>query len=114
MADVPHRSSPCANCPWRTDSVAGEFPAERYETLRDTSGGPGKEVPIGGPVFACHKSTEGHDRACAGWLAVEGWGHLGMRLAVIEGRLPYSALHVDDTWPELFGSYDQLAERNGA
>lgn len=111
---VPYRAAPCSNCPWRKDSEPGEFPPERYEALRSTSGRPGGEAGLTAPIFACHKSTEGHDRACAGWLVVCGFDHLGIRLAVVTKRLPAEALFPKADWPELFDSYDKLAERNGA
>lgn len=113
MGELPHCVRPCGNCPWRRDSSAGEFPAERYEALRTTVGYPGREAGLGAPIFACHKSEPGSDRACAGWLAVAGADHLGIRLAVALGRLPASALYPGAEWPDLFDSYDEMAERNG-
>lgn len=92
MSELQHCVRPCWNCPWRRDSVAGEFPAERYKALRATAGSPGAEAGFGAPMFACHKSEPGRDRACAGWLARSGTDHLGVRLAVALGRLPASAL----------------------
>lgn len=114
MTGFPYREQPCANCPWRRDSPVGEFPPERYEALRETAGRPGGEVPIGAPVFACHKSSEDNTMACAGWLAVCGYEHLGIRYNLAIGRLPASALTAGPGWPPLFGSYEELAERNGA
>jgi uncharacterized protein DUF6283 len=114
MNELPHCVRPCANCPWRRDSPAGEFAGERYEALRVTAGRPGCEVGLGAPMFACHKSEEGRDRACAGWLAVAGIEHLGVRLAVALGRLPASALRPGDRWPDLFSSYEEMADRNAA
>jgi hypothetical protein len=57
-------------------------------------------------MFACHKTAEAKEIACAGWLAVAGWEHLGVRLAVITARLPRDALNPGDDWPDLFGSYE--------
>lgn len=113
MRELPHCARPCANCPWRKDAPAVEFPAERYEALRVTAGRPGHEAGLGAPIFACHKSVLGRDRACAGWLVVAGLDHLGIRLAVALGRLPASALQPGADWPDLFSSYDEMAERNG-
>lgn len=113
MSKLPYSVRPCANCPWRKDSAAGEFPAERYEALRATAGVPGREAGLGAPIFACHKSEPGRDRACAGWLAIAGTDHLGVRLAVALGRLPAGALKPGEDWPDLFGSYREMAERNG-
>ncbi|MCV7208359.1 hypothetical protein H7J75_06775 [Mycolicibacterium canariasense] len=61
-------------------------------------------------MFACHKSVEGRDEACAGWLAAAGAEHLGVRLAVVTGRLPAEYLTPNQGWPELFDSYDEMAE----
>ncbi len=110
--ELSHCVRPCTNCPWRRDSLAGEFPAERYEALRTTAGSPGHEAGLGAPIFACHKSEPGRDRACAGWLAVAGIDHLGIRLAVTLGRLPAAVLKPGGDWPDLFSSYDEMAERN--
>lgn len=111
--EMPHCVRPCANCPWRRDSPAHEFPIERYAALRATSGHPGLEAGLGAPAFACHKSHPGRDRACAGWLAVAGIDHLGVRLAVAIGRLQPTVLQPGEDWPELFASFDEMAERNG-
>lgn len=51
--------------------------------------------------------------ACAGWLAVCGAEHLGIRLAVALDHLPAQALAAGAGWPDLYSSYDELAEANG-
>ncbi len=58
-------------------------------------------------------TPEGEERACAGWLAVVGREHLGVRLAVITGRLPAEALDPGPGWPELFSDYRQMATAQG-
>lgn len=110
---MPYRRRPCAECPWRRDTPAGQFPACRYEALASTTGSRGREAPIGAPMFACHKSPEGAEEACAGWLATVGYEHLGARFAVITGRLPAEALAPVGDWPPLFGSYEEMAETQG-
>lgn len=104
-----HAAKPCGDCPWSRDTPPGKFPAERYEALASTSGEPGNEAPIGAPMFACHNSAEGKEIACAGWLAVEGKDHLGVRLAVVMGRLSGSVLEPAPGWPALFSSYAEMA-----
>lgn len=111
--DMPYAARPCGECPWRVDAIPGKFPPERYDQLRATAGGPGAEVGFDAPIFACHMSHEGKDRACAGWLAVVGFEHLGVRFALIQGRLPGDALEPKPGWPELYSSYEDLAEANG-
>lgn len=114
-----HMPRPCdasdtgGPCPFRVDAPPGEFPAERFEKLADTAGLPGAEAPHDAPMFACHHvadSPEGGPQpiACAGWLAVCGGSHLGVRMAVVQRRLDPAALRVPDG-VELFGSYDDMA-----
>lgn len=107
---VPHRHFPCAECPWRVDTEPGQFPACRYEALRGTTGAPGCEAGLRSPLFACHKSAEGREEACAGWLAAVGTEHLGVRLAVASGRLPAESLSPGVGWPALHASYEEMAE----
>lgn len=108
--ELRHRKFPCNECPWRRDTPPGKFPAHRYEALRNTMGAPGAEAPLGAPMFACHKSDEGATQACAGWLAVAGIDHLGVRYNIAIKRLPASALTPGEGWPALFDSYDEMAE----
>lgn len=113
MNVFPHRRYPCAECPFRRDTMPGMFPACRYEALAATAGAPGAEAGLHAPVFACHKSPEGHEEACAGWLAVCGVEHLGVRLAVITGRLGPAALRPAAGWPPLFATYEEMAAEQG-
>ncbi|WP_425425580.1 DUF6283 family protein [Amycolatopsis marina] len=105
---LPHRRRPCAECPWRRDTPPGQFPADRYAALAHTSGAPGAEARLDAPMFACHKTADGHEQACAGWLAVAGVHHLGVRLAVATGRLAPETLNPAPDWPPLFESFPQM------
>lgn len=110
--EFPHASRPCAECPFRLDVPVGKFTPQRYEALRDTVGMAGAEARFNAPVFACHISVEGKDRACAGWLATVGIEHLGIRLMVATGRLPADTLTPKPGWPDLYPDYDSMAEAN--
>jgi Family of unknown function (DUF6283) len=114
VADFPRRAFPCNECPWRRDAPTGRFSSCRYDALKATAGGPGVEAPINAPMFGCHKGEPGTNRdlACAGWLAVAGGEHLGVRLAVVTGRLSAEALTRGENWPELYGSYAEMAAAN--
>lgn len=93
---------PCDECPWRKDCEPGRFERERWEALAASSAderGMGPEVT--GSLFACHKTPEGSERACAGWLAVEGINHPLVRLDVMTGSLPMAALSPGEGWPDL-------------
>lgn len=109
MNELPHVSRPCRECPWRRDAEPQKFAQERYEALRATSDQSGLHAPL----FACHMTKEGREQACAGWLAVAGEQHLGVRLAVISGRLSVCALHPQAGWPDLHDSYEALVAHQG-
>jgi hypothetical protein len=110
--EFPRRVFPCDECPWRVTAEPGRFPACRYEDLAATAGDAG----IYSPMFGCHKGAPGTDEdlGCAGWLAIAGREHAGVRLAVAMGRLPIEALLPGGNWPELYGSYAEMAAANGA
>lgn len=115
LRPIAARKTPCdvteqnGACPFRLDAEPGEFTADRFEKLADTAGGPGAEVPIGGQWFACHKTAEGREIACAGWLAVCGRDHIGVRMAVSAGTIAAEALRPAPDGPALFDSYDDMA-----
>ena len=112
MTRLPHRRHPCTECPWRKDTPPGQFTAERYEALQATSEQrPGDEPGLDSPMFACHRTAEGREQACAGWLAAVGHRHLGVRLAVMQQRLPVHVLEPQPGWPTLFETYAEMAER---
>lgn len=110
MTLMPHRKRPCPECPWTISTPPGQFPESRYDALACTTGAPGREARFGSPLFACHKSHEGKDVPCAGWLAAVGIESITVRLLVCQGRLPASVLKPGDDWPELFASYEEIAE----
>ncbi|MFF0092763.1 DUF6283 family protein [Streptomyces canus] len=107
---MPRQKKPCTRCPWVRTTSPGEFPAERYEVLRRTSvQDDGEQPSFDAPLFACHKTPEGREKACAGWLASVGHEHIGVRVAVAQGRLPREALTPGEDWPPLFESYTEMA-----
>lgn len=110
---MPHRRFPCRECPFRRDTEPGQFPAERYEALQCTIGTDDDMRMPGDPLFACHKSPEGAEEACAGWLAVCGIYHLTIRIAISSGHLPPETLSPPPDWPELFANYAEVAEAQG-
>ncbi len=107
---LPRVRRPCDECPWLKTAEPGRFTAERWASLLESSHDPDKgSALLGAPLFACHKTAEGRDRACAGWLAVEGSGHVSIRLAVLDGRLPAEALEPGAGWPPLFETVREAA-----
>lgn len=120
MIELPRMLRPCGGdepCPWRVDAPPGQFPPERYVCLARTSRRPDEhgmtDAAYNDPMFACHASPEGAERACASWLAVEGRNHIGVRLALAMGHLDPAALRPGPDWPALHPSYAHLAAANG-
>lgn len=116
MAEVNVRR-PCPSCPWRVDQDAQVIPGFVLDLAEDLAGTcastrPNHEsVPLGEPMFGCHQSRPGEEFVCAGWLAVEGSGHLSARFSVMNGTMPIEALHPGEGWPELHGSYAEVIEK---
>jgi hypothetical protein len=65
-------------------------------------------------MFACHKTPEGREMACAGWLAAVGEENITVRYMVCLGEIPAEALRPGDDWPVLFDSYRELEETQAA
>lgn len=102
------RKRPCEQCPWRRDVRGGQFPADRYEKLANTSGERGNEAAIDAPLFACHKSSDDETMPCAGWLAAVGRDSLRVRILALRGEIPVEALDPREDWPPLFESFDEM------
>lgn len=95
--------SPCAACPWRKDVAPGEFRAERYRKLAASA------YDRSFVIFACHKSKEGGEIACAGFLERGADHNLAVRLAYM-GRLEFKDR---SGGLELHEDYRALAVANG-
>lgn len=95
----------CDECPWRTDVPVGRFPPERYEALQNTC-----RQGFGKAIFACHKTQEGKEIACAGFILVEGHNNWAVRLAVMHKA--FSPDEIQATGP-LYSSFKEMAAANG-
>lgn len=106
------RQRPCVatraiprGCPWAHSTDLAAFGAEDMRMLARAHGAPGAEAPVNAPVIACHKDQDdtAHPlRLCAGWLAVIGPHHLGVRMQTLNGRLTGEGPAPDATWPQLY------------
>ena len=94
----------CDECPWRTDVCVGNFPPERFVALADTS------KQGFGPLFACHKTADGAEHACVGWLLGDGPENLRVRLALAQGTIDLDSLVARGP---IYESYGDMAEANG-
>lgn len=95
----------CNECPWRKDVEPGRFPPERFYTLARTA-----RQGWGNPIFACHKTIEGKDQACVGFLLVEGWNNFSVRWALAQRWFDPRDLKAA---APLYESYAEMAKVNG-
>ena len=100
-----HAKVTCNECPWRRDVPVGRFPPERFEALA-------RSVDQGfAPVFACHKSPDAGEFACAGYLMRDGTSNFRVRLALIDKQIDLTALVASGP---LYGAFREMAKANGA
>lgn len=113
--NFPRIAAPCPGCPWRVEKDAADIPRfslTKAESLAKTSpceNGFGPSFTDN--MFACHQSKIGEELACAGWLAAVGHAHPRVRLAVIQGSLPHSALSPGKDWPQLHSTFQEVIEK---
>lgn len=84
----------------------GGFSIATMRNLGDTIG-PGDDFR---PIMACHGSAPGAETPCAGYLVVEGWSNLAVRMGVIEGRIDMSSVVEAAEGLDLWGSFDEMLE----
>lgn len=108
-------NAPCPTCPWRRSSTVGgaDIPGFDIAMMRGLSNTVG-EGDAFRPIMACHGSACGAERACAGYVAVEGWSNLAIRVAAIQGRLDLAGIEEAceglDLWPsfhEMLTAYEE-------
>lgn len=113
--DFPRIAAPCPGCPWRVGKDATDIPhfsMAKAESLAKTSPcEKGYGPSFTDDMFACHQSKVGEEFACAGWLASVGHAHPRVRLALMQGRLPESALAPGKDWPELHSTFQEVIEK---
>lgn len=100
-----HMHEPCAQCPWRKDSIIGAFPAEAYRHSAATC------YDMAQTTFACHMAGSNKSRTCAGFLLSSGAIHnLCLRMAAMRGIFDWSAV---TSSVALYGTYNDMAIANG-
>lgn len=98
----------CEECPWRKDVPVGRFPPERFVRLRTTVQ---QDRLFNNPLFACHKSKEGDENACVGYLLRDGNINIAVRFAASQRRFRFEELEA--TGP-LYDDFYEMARANGA
>lgn len=112
VGPLPRVTAPCRECPWRRDQPRAGSPTTASTRCATPCPARTGDRRGGAPLFACHASPEGRDRACAGWLAVAGSDHV-VRIAVLAGRVNPDALRPDPAWPALYDDFEEMAAANG-
>jgi hypothetical protein len=97
-------TAPCASCPWRLTSPedGSGIPRFNLDLMRRLANtvGPGDAFR---PIMACHGSACGAEVACRGYLQVEGWSNLSVRLALIDGAVSRADMDPEPglaLWPD--------------
>lgn len=105
-----YAKEPCNGCPWRTDT-AMSIDVEEAEKV---CGSPERPLMPGDAMMPCHKKYPDADQyLCAGWLALFGWHHIGVRLMIGSGVIPPEALEVNPDWPPLHPDVQSIKEAHG-
>lgn len=96
---------PCSECPWRTDVQPYRFKPERYRNLASSA------EDISFILFACHKTNDGKEVACAGFLLRGATHNMAVRMARVRGDIKDG--DVSDGGFPLFDNYRAMAAANG-
>lgn len=98
---------PCATCPWRVGSSAADIPAfdiAKARGLRSTVG----EGDQFRTVMACHGSACGAESPCIGYIAVEGYSNINVRLMALDGRINLPQIWEAAERLDLYQSFDEM------
>lgn len=102
-------NQPCKTCPWRKSSTVGgtDIPNFNLELMRGLSNTVGRGDAFR-TVMACHYSPCGEESACVGYVAVEGYQNLSVRMLAIRGELDIGAIQDECAELELWESFDEM------
>lgn len=100
---------PCETCPWRKSNPPGgkgipSFDIEMMRRLRNTVG----DGDAFRKIMACHYSPCGKEEACVGYVAVEGYTNLNVRLLAGKGVIPLHEIVEECQALDLWGSFEEM------
>lgn len=102
-------TTPCATCPWRKSSTVGgsDIPHFDIDLMRKLSNtvGPGDDFR---PVMACHGSACGAETPCVGYVAVEGWSNIRVRLLAMSDRIDIGGIMDACANLDLWSSFEEM------
>lgn len=104
--------TPCGSCPWlKSNPPGGEripnFDLGLMRRLKRTT--IGREDGFR-QIMACHHSTCGDERPCIGYVAVEGWRNINVRLMAMQGDLDVAAINAATATLDLWESFDAMLQ----
>lgn len=104
-------TTPCPTCPWRRTSTIGgaDIPNFDIGLMRGLSNTVGRGDDFR-PVMACHGSACGKETPCVGYLAVEGWSNLNVRIMAMSGRVDLSSIMDDCAELDLWASFREMLD----
>ncbi|EFC80168.1 DUF6283 family protein [Parafrankia sp. EUN1f] len=102
-------TKPCGTCPWRrsADPTGAAIPGYSLELMR------GLERTVGPDdafrdVMACHGDQIGGETPCRGYLAVEGFSNLRVRVLAMLGDVPLGAVRRACVDIDMYPSYAEM------
>lgn len=100
---------PCPTCPWRRSSTVGgaDIPRFDIQRMRDLAccTGDGDDFRT---VMACHYSPMGGETPCIGYVHVEGWSNIRVRLLASDGVLDMPAIDEACEGLDLWHSFAEM------
>jgi hypothetical protein len=101
---------PCDNCPWRKDAPTEYWHPDHFHDIWSRCQDDGMSMML------CHKSNalpeaERGSLPCQGWARVMGYESIGVRIAVLSGKLDDAEVRDRDT-AELYGTFAEMLEAN--
>jgi hypothetical protein len=110
MSESDRCRRPCSNCPWRKDAPTEHWDPEHFrEIWRDCQ-------DDGLHMMLCHHANEvsaPEDKPiCQGWVRVMGHDAIGVRIALVRGRVTRREVE-DKEGPELFETFEDMLLANG-
>lgn len=104
-------NEPCLTCPWRLSSTVGGYDIPRFDidkmrNLRCTVG----EGDAFRQVMACHYSgdTACTMRPCVGYVYVEGYRNLNVRMMTLDGTIDFRAIDEACESIPLWSSFEEM------
>jgi len=106
---------PCKNCPWKKSSLVGGANIPRFDI--DLMRGLSSTVPPRDSnqdgmykIFACHDSKVGNEFACAGYVAVQGYQNINVRLMAMMGHVDIIAVEDACSDYEMYSNFHEMLD----